>query len=144
MRELGLSWNADKFLSTLPARGATRSCISRVRPYTISIHAPREGSDSFVLILLTFHPIFLSTLPARGATIVCNSMEDNLILISIHAPREGSDVGGRIGCLPLVISIHAPREGSDCSSLPTTRRWWNFYPRSPRGERHPRHLHRGE
>ena len=23
MRELGLDWNADKFLSTLPARGAT-------------------------------------------------------------------------------------------------------------------------
>ena len=27
-RELGMDWNADKFLSTLPARGATIDIIS--------------------------------------------------------------------------------------------------------------------
>ena len=56
---------------------------------------------------------FLSTLPARGATTdVLTSIK--LKRISIHAPREGSD-----GCSRLLL----PR--------PT-----DFYPRSPRGERH--------
>ena len=35
------------FLSTLPARGATWQVIFVVRQCNISIHAPREGSDSF-------------------------------------------------------------------------------------------------
>ena len=100
------------FLSTLPARGATPSrralrtgatyfyprsprgerqgaCKFRVFGKSISIHAPREGSDAVGRI--KFDPP----------------------LISIHAPREGSDIlrpfypGGDY------ISIHAPREGSD-------------------------------
>ena len=126
---------------------------------TISIHAPREGSDP-----------------------VCRCCLEHVPKISIHAPREGSDDrhGPRPGLL-IVISIHAPREGSDIflykalssfvpflSTLPArgaTRNgaWalWtskflstlpargattcfgqckavprHFYPRSPRGERH--------
>ena len=41
------------FLSTLPARGATR--IKALRDFcdVISIHAPREGSDSYHLLLVT-------------------------------------------------------------------------------------------
>ena len=36
----------------------------------ISIHAPREGSDSFLLMpMLSLLSVFLSTLPARGATL---------------------------------------------------------------------------
>ena len=35
----------------------------------ISIHAPREGSDAAVLIVVYFLVRFLSTLPARGATL---------------------------------------------------------------------------
>ena len=58
-----------QFLSTLPARGATAGkppdCDSTI---LISIHAPREGSDSY------------------------SPLEDSqLHPISIHAPREGSD-----------------------------------------------------
>ena len=34
------------------------------------------------------------------------------------------------------ISIHAPREGSDRLSHPRKRVTEDFYPRSPRGERH--------
>ena len=34
------------FQSTLPARGATRSCSGNIYRRLISIHAPREGSDS--------------------------------------------------------------------------------------------------
>ena len=34
------------FLSTLPARGATAAGVGFVLDKLISIHAPREGSDS--------------------------------------------------------------------------------------------------
>ena len=36
---------AKEFLSTLPARGATRVPLRLAHPFEISIHAPREGSD---------------------------------------------------------------------------------------------------
>ena len=56
----------------------------------ISIHAPREGSDQIRLLLLPPSKVFLSTLPARGAT---QGAVAHLAVgsISIHAPREGSD-----------------------------------------------------
>ena len=57
---------------------------------------------------------FLSTLPARGAT--------------SHQMHPVFVVG--------IISIHAPREGSDLTWSVTACRAANFYPRSPRGERH--------
>ena len=56
------------FQSTLPVRGATRNPRRRRRGARISIHAPREGSDS------------LYKSPVQGRQ-----------YISIHAPREGSD-----------------------------------------------------
>ena len=56
-----------RFLSTLPARGAT------------------SKSSSFWAGIL-----FLSTLPARGAT-QAQRGQPGRKKISIHAPREGSD-----------------------------------------------------
>ena len=103
-----------KFLSTLPARGAT-------------VFTPLETQ---VL------EVFLSTLPARGATVPSFRYKE-CVVISIHAPREGSDAklsgtgssltgdfyprsprGERLANIDLYgiygdISIHAPREGSD-------------------------------
>ena len=80
----------ELFLSTLPARGATRfHRSSSLGPVVISIHAPREGSDVY-----------------RGSCLTVRA-------ISIHAPREGSDVVVVFKLVHLVISIHAPREGSD-------------------------------
>ena len=57
--------------------------------YCISIHAPREGGDSLVVLV------------------------HNLSYISIHAPREGGDQAQDKDLPRLVISIHAPREGGD-------------------------------
>ena len=63
----------------------------------ISIHAPREGSDVF--LIGDMFPVD----------------------ISIHAPREGSDdLFGALDC-HWNISIHAPREGSDCEVQILTR-----------------------
>ena len=57
---------------------------------SISIHAPREGSDQV------------------GGRVLVQS-----IVISIHAPREGSDPLFLPHHRHPAISIHAPREGSD-------------------------------
>ena len=85
---------AALFLSTLPAGGATYGpcCLRKARE--ISIHAPREGSDTGGLSLIGVILSFLSTLPARGATEKTMAAEPGTA-ISIHAPREGSDL--RIG-----------------------------------------------
>ena len=57
---------------------------------SISIHAPRAGSDRLQAILCAGARGFQSTLPVRGATAhhanACNGKP-----ISIHAPRAGSD-----------------------------------------------------
>ena len=57
-----------KFQSTLPARGATLPPQRLNRSRSISIHAPREGSDNLSEALKVLD-----------------------LQISIHAPREGSD-----------------------------------------------------
>ena len=82
-----------EFLSTLPARGATAIIQELNKRDNISIHAPREGSDSPHPLRwwgrCNFYPrsprgerrcgcvfvpsaqkAFLSTLPARGATYI--------------------------------------------------------------------------
>ena len=80
------------FQSTLPVRGATVRQHGKRAGRTISIHAPREGSDILIA--------------NRGG----------LIIISIHAPREGSDGFTEYDAQSVAwISIHAPREGSDGS-----------------------------
>ena len=102
-----------EFLSTLPARGATkdaelyeylgiisihapregsdgRQCRPARPGKRISIHAPREGSDGLLMDYYTLADLFLSTLPARGATLAAVPAL-MLATISIHAPREGSD-----------------------------------------------------
>ena len=128
----------QRFQSTLPVRGATDRVRSELEKASISIHAPRAGSD--------FEPgdfktrfRFQSTLPVRGAT-----GSQHLIFvrnqISIHAPRAGSDCRSQCAhvsdwrfqsTLPVRgatrvslqtleqgrrISIHAPRAGSDSGS----------------------------
>ena len=102
-----------KFLSTLPARGAThfRAVDEAVR--WISIHAPREGSDSFSVPGVSLPPP-----------------------ISIHAPREGSDPAGRTkGRKTGYFYPRSPRGERPQSISPTKAELADFYPRSPRGER---------
>ena len=125
-----------KFLSTLPARGATN--LRNAIAYTPNI--------------------FLSTLPARGATVLCDVLCHLVKAISIHAPREGSDTYDEEH-LPVIDKFLStlPARGATCSTensaagsrflstLPARGAtliilWYNitrrdFYPRSPRGER---------
>ena len=100
------------FQSTLPAWGATYSYLKGAYTMTISIHAPRMGSDFKSCAYVARYVTFQSTLPAWGATTLF--FKDRLDLkISIHAPRMGSD-----------IRFFACGEYGD-----------NFNPRSPHGER---------
>ena len=107
------SITAVLFQSTHPARGATRSYQCYEQGTRISIHAPREGCDAWMMALACFSSSFQSTHPARGATPgVCASVVQTQI--SIHAPREGCDGAESIDDVwAVIISIHAPREGCD-------------------------------
>ena len=78
-----------RFLSTLPARGATSFF-----PWS---KLPR---------------IFLSTLPARGATYLRNDNGYTYGFLST-LPARGATRSGRLAARAPGISIHAPREGSD-------------------------------
>ena len=71
-------------------KGATVIFIEEATQFTISIHAPSEGSDmehdpDYVRTLE-----FQSTPPVKGATWL-DGLIINIYLISIHAPSEGSD-----------------------------------------------------
>ena len=103
--------NCMKFQSTLPAWGATAQRTIFAQNASISIHAPRVGSDYSIRSSWAISR-FQSTLPAWGATF-------------------------RIRAVRLVdpISIHAPRVGSDARQIFRRRLYINFNPRSPRGER---------
>ena len=79
---------------------------------SISIHAPRTGSDRAAGTKRGTSRQFQSTLPARGAT---------------HAQKAV--------VLTLPISIHAPRTGSDTVLAPSRTQSNDFNPRSPHGER---------
>ena len=104
---IGVVYVKHKFQSTLPVRGATVPYEQVKNLYNISIHAPREGSDTAQFIKLNY--------PA----------------ISIHAPREGSDKLDLEAALAVKISIHAPREGSDAWPWPILQGDNYFNPRSP-------------
>ena len=123
-----------QFLSTLPARGATQGAVAHLAVGSISIHAPREGSDDRKEQLAEAVKEFLSTLPARGAT---TGRAFNVLLRQFLStlPARGATE-----------TLHVYRSGQD-DFYPrsprgerrwTTRCWtlWiDFYPRSPRGER---------
>ena len=122
---------ASPFLSTLPARGATlpQQPGGKRAGRTISIHAPREGSDTTSAARRKksrenhFYPRsprgerllygrlagptpfeFLSTLPARGATL-SKSSGCGIMGISIHAPREGSDCWMSLLCSRIALFL---------------------------------------
>ena len=101
---------------------------------SISIHAPREGSDARQRRSARRYRYFYPRSP-RGERRYCGAEPEAACRISIHAPREGSDRIIRTTCGEDAISIHAPREGSDPLRRERGVSGRHFYPRSPRGER---------
>ena len=123
-----------KFLSTLPARGATIDEFVCEQPFHISIHAPREGSDGGCGQVRNSGHLFLSTLPARGAT-GGNGIQWVTFVFLSTLPARGATPVRRRHVSQHRISIHAPREGSDDHWDAMAFAMPDFYPRSPRGER---------
>ena len=149
---------AGPFLSTLPARGATPLPVIAPQFSIISIHAPREGSDTVGASIWTSERNFYPRSPRgerrHGLAARTGAPEH----FYPRSPR-GERHCGVADCGPVRhISIHAPREGSDLklpdlkfhymaflSTLPARgatryaggglKGGFNFYPRSPRGER---------
>ena len=106
----GTQTGGGLFQST-PPRGERQYPTYKFSVRTISIHAPRVGSDNG------------------------RDINNKQILISIHAPRVGSDQLNHRGEPYRAISIHAPRVGSDPCIPPQKQKGSDFNPRSPRGER---------
>ena len=101
---------------------------------TISIHAPRTGSDGLrpcaVRPVRNFNPRSPHGERQRATGV---TMQPE---ISIHAPRTGSDAAAsRRREKYIRISIHAPRTGSDRRETAVRLSRTHFNPRSPHGER---------
>ena len=80
---------------------------------SISIHAPRTGSD---------------------ATLARKILQD--VDFNPRSPHGERHVGIKFAGENLLISIHAPRTGSDAAAGVTMAVEADFNPRSPHGERH--------
>ncbi len=106
--------NQTGFLSTLPARGATRGLLASCTP--ASHFYPRSPrGERLVRIQPYMHEVrnFYPRSP-RGERRAQVRLCGGFCPISIHAPREGSDHNFNFALIvEQAISIHAPREGSD-------------------------------
>ena len=135
----------SRFQSTLPARGATvllsftmtkcenfnpRSPHGERRSRweqrgagrrSISIHAPRTGSDPCAGKSRDFPTKFQSTLPARGATACAGRNQHGARHFNPRSPHGERHGLGYTNLEGLKISIHAPRTGSDVALVGTRR-----------------------
>ena len=123
-----------KFLSTLPAWGATQNIGVDVAETEISIHAPRVGSDAMLLVWTARTIRFLSTLPAWGAT--CQ-LVDNAVKVAFLStlPAWGATMPYFYAVLRFLFLSTLPAWGATKSETVRLFPSLNFYPRSPRGER---------
>ena len=139
--ERRLAWPAAltfrRFQSTLPVRGATAVRVFDWHlQLSISIHAPRAGSD-YLQQDAPAAPGYFNPRSPCGERLCPFRPPSGSCTISIHAPRAGSDIAPRSYAVIISrISIHAPRAGSDHSQVCKKQRdQHHFNPRSPCGER---------
>ena len=102
----------------------------------ISIHAPRGGSDAYVLSYSAAYVYFNPRSPRGERPLEMSYNKAKLSRISIHAPRGGSDL--LLALLPaklLIFQSTLPAGGATRSLIITPHLPGNFNPRSPRGER---------
>ena len=113
-----------------PREGSDVVAVMVLQLGVISIHAPREGSDHQAAVQEQAKPQFQSTLPVRGAT---SAFWRFLEIFSFQStlPVRGATLPGYREKRQALISIHAPREGSDVGFA--TIKVFNSYfnPRSP-------------
>ena len=122
------------FQSTLPARGATILRLRQHLRHRISIHAPRTGSDVFVLSQLRRLRIFQSTLPARGATFSFRRVAQLDLDFNPRSPRRGATATDLRTKFVAQFQSTLPARGATRPRVPESPHR-NFNPRSPHGER---------
>ena len=81
----------------------------------ISIHAPREGSDT-VTFILSPHRFISIHAPPRGERQNCVNYAIDYLRFQSTPPARGATRAYSFTADKWEISIHAPREGSDYSS----------------------------
>ena len=124
----------EVFQFTHPGRGATPSCLKSCCRHPVSIHAPREGCDSALCLLVrmrysfnsrtpggvrheyyhhqSYQTEFQFTHPGRGATYPRKGGVADLLFQFTH-PGRGATQLNLSQIDSLIVSIHAPREGCD-------------------------------
>ena len=135
----GYTGDCDGVSNPRSPRGeATLYSYCRLPRNTVSIHAPRVGSDGFEYCNDEPGSLFQSTLPAWGATLIPRFLS-NSKLVSIHAPRVGSD-GPRACFADLWFAFQStlPAWGATIEGRTQAAAESGFNPRSPRGERRPK------
>ena len=150
-----------QFQSTLPVWGATTTARRSSLIPTISIHAPRVGSDKIPSPSIRVPSMISIHAPRVGSDICCGIRQ---FVITDFNPRSPcgerlwsrkvlSKTNGFQSTLPVwgatqikprarngsAISIHAPRVGSDSDVPWPSHEWRYFNPRSPCGERQQRY-----
>ena len=124
-----------KFQSTLPVWGATFDFDVHAMIFSISIHAPRVGSDPTFVASEPRPKEFQSTPPVWGATTKFYAKNAKIYRFQSTLPVWGATRRGNHQLYQHQISIHAPRVGSDSINIGHSARRLNFNPRSPCGER---------
>ena len=117
-----------------PCGERPESEIRQVTPCSVSIHAPRVGSDIILCCNAKVARKFQSTLPVWGATpslpnYATEHMFQSTLPVWGATARFGPDVN------TAYVSIHAPRVGSDLHAQEPFTAKLSFNPRSPCGER---------
>ena len=126
---------AQEFQSTLPARGATRWFGRSPKQNSISIHAPRTGSDSYSNFAYARCKNFNPRSP-HGERLPARLNGGKQAGISIHAPRTGSDVVVKVPiCRAAEFQSTLPARGATSARAQLPLRPAHFNPRSPHGER---------
>ena len=125
----------EVFQSTLPVGGATSTKQSRGILMSISIHAPRGGSDLQISVSSPCIPIFQSTLPVGGATIPSHPFHSHHQQFQSTLPVGGATLLLLMLVSSVLFQSTLPVGGATCR-LDKSRAWAdNFNPRSPWGER---------
>ena len=117
-----------------PRVGSDDNYGMKVAYLEISIHAPRVGSDSAALSGWT-RPLYFNPRSPCGERQQHSFSADILFYFNPRSPcgERPVDYDGTI--YRIMISIHAPRVGSDCFISKPTDAVKDFNPRSPCGER---------
>ena len=126
---------SQSFQSTLPVWGATSRHAPRKLYPSISIHAPRVGSDRGRTPASKRLVVFQSTLPVWGATLIAALVSSGSRKFQSTLPVWGATLDKCIVLSIVLISIHAPRVGSDTAIRSPAKAVRHFNPRSPCGER---------